>query len=133
MSKSNVNPGQYKVAGRERQGEDIAQIQNKQKLAESLVRSRFEGDERFQQPAPVEEPEAAGPAPAQAATPAAPTPATKKQTTKKSAAKRATKKPATKKRAAKKPAARKPAAKKRATSKRVTKKTPRAARRRSPR
>ena len=131
MSKSNVNPGQYKVAGRERQGEDIAQIQNKQKLAESLVRSRFEGDERFQQPAPAEEPEAGGVPPTPAAKPTAPEAAANKPTTKKSAAKRATKKPATKKRAAKKPAAKKPAAKKRATTRRRTKKAPRVARRRS--
>lgn len=33
MSKNiNVNPGQYKVAGRERQGEDILQERNKQRL-----------------------------------------------------------------------------------------------------
>ena len=33
MSKNNnVNPGQYKVAGRERQGEDIVPEQEKQKM-----------------------------------------------------------------------------------------------------
>jgi hypothetical protein len=42
MSKNNVNPNHYKVAGRERQGEDIAQTRNKQKHAESLVRRRAE-------------------------------------------------------------------------------------------
>ena len=42
MSKHNVNPDQYKVAGRERQGEDILQARNKQKLAQSVVRERFE-------------------------------------------------------------------------------------------
>jgi hypothetical protein len=42
MSKSNVNPNHYKVAGRERQGEDILQQRHKQKLAESLARERFE-------------------------------------------------------------------------------------------
>jgi hypothetical protein len=36
MSKyNNVNPGQYKVAGRERQGEDIVAERNKQELAKS--------------------------------------------------------------------------------------------------
>ena len=42
MSKSNVNPNHYKVAGRERQGEHILQQRHKQKLAESLARERFE-------------------------------------------------------------------------------------------
>jgi hypothetical protein len=42
MSKSNVNPNHYKVAGRERQGEDILQQRHKQKLGESLARERFE-------------------------------------------------------------------------------------------
>ena len=42
MSKHNVNPNHYKVAGRERQGEDILQARNKQMLAQSLVRERFE-------------------------------------------------------------------------------------------
>lgn len=40
MSKSNVNPNHYKVAGRERQGEDIPQARNKRKHAESLARRR---------------------------------------------------------------------------------------------
>lgn len=42
MSKSNVNPNHYKVAGRERQGEDIPQARNKQKHAKSVVRRRTE-------------------------------------------------------------------------------------------
>ena len=129
MSKSNVHPGQYKLAGRERQGEDIAQVRNKQKLAESLVRSRFEGDERFQQPAPAEEPESAGAAPTRVVKRTAPKGAANKQSTSRSAARRAPKKPAARKQATKKPAARKPAAKKRATAKRATKKMPRVARR----
>lgn len=51
MSKSNVNPNHYKVAGRERQGEDIAQARNKQKHAESLVRRRAKVGEGPQPPA----------------------------------------------------------------------------------
>lgn len=42
MSKSNVNPNHFKLAGRERQGEDIAQARHKQKHAQSLVRVRYE-------------------------------------------------------------------------------------------
>ena len=42
MSKHNVNPDHYKVAGRERQGEGILQARYKQKLAQSAVRERFE-------------------------------------------------------------------------------------------
>ncbi|MDQ3489139.1 MAG: hypothetical protein M3468_15590 [Acidobacteriota bacterium] len=42
MSKSNVNPNHYKVAGRERQGEAILQERHRQKFARSLVRERFE-------------------------------------------------------------------------------------------
>jgi hypothetical protein len=51
MSKSNVNPNHYKVAGRERQGEDIAQTRNKQKHAESVVRRRTELGARSRKPA----------------------------------------------------------------------------------
>jgi len=51
MSKSNVNPNHYKVAGRERQGEDIAQTRNKQKHAESVVRRRTERGARSRKPA----------------------------------------------------------------------------------
>jgi hypothetical protein len=67
MSKSNVNPNHYKVAGRERQGEDITQVWHKQKHAESLVRRRFGPDVRFQRPAPVQAPASAGAAPNRAA------------------------------------------------------------------
>ena len=42
MSKHNVNPDHYKVAGRERQGKDVLQARNKQNLAQSVVRERFE-------------------------------------------------------------------------------------------
>jgi hypothetical protein len=52
MSKSNVHPNHYKVAGRERQGEDIAQARNKQKHAESVARRRTEIGSRSQKPAP---------------------------------------------------------------------------------
>ncbi|HEY6555551.1 MAG TPA: hypothetical protein VI669_19495, partial [Vicinamibacteria bacterium] len=51
MSKSNVNPNHYKVAGRERQGEDITQTRYKQKLAESEARRRLERNPRFRNPA----------------------------------------------------------------------------------
>jgi hypothetical protein len=42
MTKSNVNPNHYKVAGRDRQGEGILQERHKQKHAQSLARERFE-------------------------------------------------------------------------------------------
>jgi hypothetical protein len=42
MTKSNVNPNHYKVAGRDRQGEGILQERHKQKHAQSLARKRFE-------------------------------------------------------------------------------------------
>lgn len=51
MSKVNVNPNHYKVAGRERQGEDILQAQHRQKHAQSLAAARFQG--RMQAPPPV--------------------------------------------------------------------------------
>jgi hypothetical protein len=54
MSKSNVNPNHYKVAGRERQGEDVAQARNKQKHAESVVRRRSEFGARSRKPAAQE-------------------------------------------------------------------------------
>lgn len=38
--KSNVNPDHYKTAGRERQGEDIAQDQQKQKYAQAKAAQR---------------------------------------------------------------------------------------------
>jgi hypothetical protein len=50
MSKSNVNPNHYKVAGRERQGEDITQARHKQKHAESVVRQRTEPGARSRKP-----------------------------------------------------------------------------------
>jgi hypothetical protein len=40
MPKSNVNPDHYKVAGRERPGEDIPQAQQKEALAKSRARAR---------------------------------------------------------------------------------------------
>jgi hypothetical protein len=41
MSKHiNVNPGQYKVAGRERMGENLGQDKNKQALAKSREADR---------------------------------------------------------------------------------------------
>lgn len=52
MSKSNVNPNHYKVAGRERQGEDIAQARNKQQYAENLVHQRTAIGARSRNPAP---------------------------------------------------------------------------------
>jgi hypothetical protein len=52
MSKSNVNPNHYKVAGRERQGEDIAQARNKQKHAENVARRRTEIGARARKSAP---------------------------------------------------------------------------------
>jgi len=42
MGKNNVNPNHYKVAGRDRQGEDILQERHRQKHAQSLARERFE-------------------------------------------------------------------------------------------
>jgi hypothetical protein len=42
MSKSNVNPDHYKMAGRERQGEDILQTRHRQRRAQILARERFE-------------------------------------------------------------------------------------------
>jgi hypothetical protein len=41
MSKNiNVNPGQYKIKGRERQGEDIIHERQKETLAKSLEKAR---------------------------------------------------------------------------------------------
>jgi hypothetical protein len=42
MTKSNVNPNHYKIAGRDRQGEGILQERHKQKHAQSLALERFE-------------------------------------------------------------------------------------------
>ena len=47
MSKNNnVNPGQYKVAGRERQGEDINPAVERAKLAKSQERTRSDRAQR---------------------------------------------------------------------------------------
>jgi hypothetical protein len=41
MSKNNnVNPGQYKVAGRERQGEDIVHNRQREQLTKSTKKTR---------------------------------------------------------------------------------------------
>ena len=49
MSKNNnVNPGQYKVAGRERQGEALNQEKSKQALAKSQEKSGDKGKQRKQ-------------------------------------------------------------------------------------
>ena len=44
MSKNiNVNPGQYKVAGRERQGEDVDAVKEKAELAKKAADDRAKG------------------------------------------------------------------------------------------
>ena len=43
-SKNNVNPDHYKLAGRDRQGEDIVQSVQKQQFAESEARRKPQGD-----------------------------------------------------------------------------------------
>ena len=43
MGKSNVNPGQYKTAGRERQGEDVTQEQHTQEYAQAKAEQRKAG------------------------------------------------------------------------------------------
>jgi hypothetical protein len=72
MSKSNVNPNHYKVAGRERQGEDIAQARNKQKHAESVVRRRTESGAKPRTSTPQEGATSPDVAPARAAKTATP-------------------------------------------------------------
>jgi hypothetical protein len=67
MSKSNVNPNHYKVAGRERQGEDIAQARNRQQHAQSLVRRRSEGEAGLPVPAPMGDSRSSGTAQTRAA------------------------------------------------------------------
>ena len=53
--KSNVHPGQYKVAGRERQGEDVVHDRNKAMLTQS--QAALEQHQRPPElPAPREEP-----------------------------------------------------------------------------
>jgi len=37
-AKNNVNPGNYKVAGRERQGEDVVQERQKQSMGQARAR-----------------------------------------------------------------------------------------------
>ena len=66
-NKNNVNPNHYKVAGRERQGEDILQTRHKQKHAQSRVRSRFTPHTRSQRPALVPGPPPRGAVPVPAA------------------------------------------------------------------
>jgi hypothetical protein len=93
MTKSNVNPNHYKVAGRERQGEDIPQARNKQKHAESLVAARTGPHARFAKtrPAPVMRPMGADPALSATKTAKKATKKTAKKATKK-ATRKATKK-----------------------------------------
>jgi hypothetical protein len=67
MSKSNVNPNHYKVAGRERQGEDIVQTRHKRKHALSLVRDRSTPHTRTERPALIPGPPPRGAAPVRAA------------------------------------------------------------------
>ena len=50
-NKNNVNPNHYKVAGRQRQVEDILQTQHKRKHAVSLVRGRSTPHTRTERPA----------------------------------------------------------------------------------
>jgi hypothetical protein len=66
-SKSNVNPNHYKVAGRERQGEDILQTRHKQKHAKNLVRGRSTAHTRGERPALIPGPPPRGAAPVRAA------------------------------------------------------------------
>jgi hypothetical protein len=67
MSKSNVNPDHYKLAGRARQGEDIAQIRHKQKYAEALVLERTEKRARSRKPVPKDRAALPGAAPTRSA------------------------------------------------------------------
>jgi hypothetical protein len=53
MSKSNVNPNHYKVAGRERQGEDILQGVHKRKLTRSRSSGRTASHVTRERPALV--------------------------------------------------------------------------------
>ena len=102
MSKSNVNPDHYKIAGRERQGEDILQVRHKQKRAQMLARERFEprlttpSHARPGRAALVPGPPPPGPAPTSTAkqAPSRKQTARKKATTTRGAAKAAVKKTA---------------------------------------
>lgn len=67
MSKSNVNPNHYKVAGRERQGEDILQTRHKRTHALSQVRARSTPHSRVERPALIPGPPPGGAAPLRAA------------------------------------------------------------------
>ena len=52
MSKHiNVNPGQYKVGGRERMGEPLGQERNKQELAKEREKTRHQKKSNKRQPA----------------------------------------------------------------------------------
>lgn len=66
MSKSNVNPNHYKVAGRERQGEDILQTRHKRRHALSLARGRSAPHTRTERPALIPGPPPRGAAPVRA-------------------------------------------------------------------
>jgi hypothetical protein len=60
---SNVNPNHYKVAGRERQGEDILHGRHKQKHSQSVVRGRSASHVRRERPALIPGPPPRGAAP----------------------------------------------------------------------
>ena len=104
MSKSNVNPGLYKLAGRERQGEDIAQERHKQKHAESLARERTQGAPEFWKAEPALSAGSAAAAPQLRSRKRAGAPASKRATAPKRTAKRAAPRPPAKKRTGAKPA-----------------------------
>lgn len=78
MSKSNVNPNHYKVAGRGRQGEDIEQVRHKQKYAERVVPGRSTRGARRERPALIPGPPPRGAAPLRPAKKAARTGVRKK-------------------------------------------------------
>ena len=44
--KINVNPGQYKVRGRERQGEDVLHEQNKQAFSQQAAAERWQAQQQ---------------------------------------------------------------------------------------
>jgi hypothetical protein len=48
--KSNVNPDHYKIAGRERQGEDIVQSEHKKELAEKQAREQSPTGQKDERP-----------------------------------------------------------------------------------
>ena len=68
MGKNNVNPNHYKVAGRERQGEDILQGPHKQKLTQSRSSGRRGSHGNRERPALVPGPPPQGAAPVRAKT-----------------------------------------------------------------